>query len=243
MKNDNRDTSDGQSKLPLIISVIIIVSGVASYFLIPEVNSFLKEAYETLTSENEGRISQWVDRLDFWGPLFIILAMSLQMFLLVIPSPLLIIISILAYGPLWGSILSIIAVAIASTLGFFIGKYLGQAFIHKMIGQKKEKKLIYYVNRYGLWAVVITRLTPILSNDAISLVSGILRMNYWKFIGATLAGITPLVILIAWFGENNDRLRNGLIWISAVSVILLFIYIVIDRKKQKKHGENNQHRE
>lgn len=243
MNIKKEENAEDQSKLPLIISGIILISGIASYFLIPEVNSFLKEAYDTLTSENEGRISRWVDKLDLWGPLFIILAMSLQMFLLVIPSPLLIIISILAYGPIWGSVLSIIAVAVASTLGFFIGKYLGQAFIHKMIGQKKEQKLIFYVNRYGLWAVVITRITPILSNDAISFVSGILRMNYWKFIGATIAGITPLVILIAWFGENNDRLKSGLIWISVVSIVILLIYIILDRKKQKRHGEKSQHQE
>lgn len=233
MNNNSEENNQGQSKWPLIISGIILGAAVLSFFVIPEVNNFLTEAYQVLTSEDEERISLWVDNLGFWGPMFIILAMSLQMFFLVIPSPLLIIISVLAFGPVWGSLLAIIAVAVASTIGFFIGKYVGEMFIIQLIGAKKEKKLSFYVNRYGTWAVFITRITPLLSNDAISFVSGILKMNYWKFIGATLAGITPLVLLIAWFGESNDRLRNGLIWISVISIVILAVYIIIDRKKNK----------
>ncbi len=231
MSSKPEENTQGQSKWPLIISGIILGATILSYFVIPEVNRFFTEAYEVLTSEDEERISAWVDNLGIWGPLFIIITMTLQMFLLVIPSPLLIIISILAFGPLWGSLLAVLSIAVASTIGFFIGKYIGQVIIIQLIGQKKEKKLSFYVNRYGTWAVFITRITPLLSNDAISFVSGILRMNYWKFIGATLAGITPLVLLIAWFGQDNDRLRSGLIWISAISIIILVIYIIIDRKK------------
>ncbi|MFW6371236.1 MAG: TVP38/TMEM64 family protein [Bacteroidota bacterium] len=231
MSSKPEKSTQGQSKWPLIISGIIIGAIILSYFIIPEVNRFFTEAYEVLTSEDEERISAWVDDLGVWGPLFIIISMTFQMFLLVIPSPLLIIISVLAFGPLWGSLLAILAIAVASTIGFFIGKYISQALIIKLIGKKKEKKLSFYVNRYGIWAVFITRITPLLSNDAISFVSGILHMNYWKFIGATIAGITPLVVLIAWFGQDNDRLRSGLTWISVISIIILVVYIIIDRKK------------
>ena len=231
MNNNTNENNRGQSKWPLIISGLLIAAALLSYFVIPEVNRFMTEAYNVLTSEDEERISVWVDNLGIWGPMFVIITMSLQMFLLIIPSPLLIIISVLAFGPLWGSALAILSIVIASTIGFFIGKYIGQAFISRMIGDKKEKKLSFYVDRYGVWAVVITRMTPLLSNDAISFVSGILRMAYWKFIVATTAGITPLVVLIAWFGENNNRLRNGLIWTSVISLIVLISYIILDRKK------------
>ena len=221
-----------KSRLPLILSIILFAAVIGSYFLIPDVKNFLQEAYRTLTSEDEERISSWVEQLGLWGPAFIIIAMSLQMFLLVIPSPLLIVISVLAYGPVMGSILSIIAVGIASTLGFFIGKYLGEAFITKLIGKKKEEKITELVDRYGTWAVFITRITPVLSNDAISFASGILQMKFLKFIGATLAGITPLTLLIAYFGETNDRLKWGLFWVSLLSLVFLAIYIIYDRKKQ-----------
>ncbi len=231
MTDNNQKAPAKQSKWPLIISGLIIAGVLASYFLLPGVKHFFTEAYNTLTSENEQKISNWVGQLGFWGPFFIIVAMSVQMFLIVVPSPLLIVVSVLAYGPYWGSLISVAAVALASTIGYFIGRYLGIAVIDRLIGHKKEQQIEFYVERYGFWAVVITRLAPVLSNDAISFVGGILGMNYWKFIGATLGGIIPLTVLIAYFGENNHRLKVGLIVVSAVSLVFLIVYIIYDRRK------------
>ncbi len=239
MVNTSENNQGKQSKLPLIISGIILAGLVISFFAIPAVNSFFKEAFNTLTSGNEDKISKWVHKLGFWGPFFIILSMTLQMFLIVIPSPLLIVVSVLAYGPYWGSVISIAAVALASTVGYFIGKYLGMAVIDRLIGHKKEQKIEFYVSRYGFWAVIITRLAPVLSNDAISFVGGILRMNYWKFMGATLTGIIPLTVLIAYFGENNQRLKSGLIWTSAISLVFFIAYVIYDRKKNPVGKENS----
>jgi uncharacterized membrane protein YdjX (TVP38/TMEM64 family) len=232
--SDSEKSKSKKSRLPLLLSLILFAAVIGSWFLIPEVKNFIKEAFNTLTSEDEERISSWVEQLGAWGPAFVIIAMSLQMFLLVIPSPLLIVISVLAYGPVFGSLLSIFAVAVASSLGFLIGKYFGEAFISKLIGKKKEIKMTEMVDRYGTWAVFITRITPVLSNDAISFASGILRMKYRKFLGATLAGITPLTLLIAYFGETNERLKWGLFWVSLISLVLLIAYIIYDRKRQSK---------
>ncbi|MBR9999207.1 MAG: TVP38/TMEM64 family protein [Cyclobacteriaceae bacterium] len=224
-----------QSKWPLFVSLILIAVLVASYFLIPDFRNFLKNAFEVLTSENESRISGWVNEMGIWGPIFIVVTMVLQMFLLVIPSPLLMVVSVLAYGPFLGAFISIIAVFSAPTVGYWIGRLFGLSVIFKLIGSRKEKKIEHYVESYGYWAVIITRLAPMLSNDAISFVGGILEMKYWKFIGATLIGITPLAILIAYFGENNDRLKTGLIWTSVISLVLFAGYIVYDHRR--KHAD------
>lgn len=227
-----------QSKWPLLISILILSAAVASYYFIPSVHESVNRGYDTLTSGDEARISEWVGRLGFWGPLVIIAAMIVQIFLLVVPSPLLMVVAVLAYGPTWGAVISVVAVFFASSIGYFIGRYLGVVTIYRLIGEKKEKQMEFYIERYGFWAVFITRLSPLLSNDAISLVSGILRMNYWKFIAATVGGITPLAVLIAYFGENNDRLKSGLIWTTVISAAFFAGYIIYDRRKNK--GKPNE---
>lgn len=63
-------------------------------------------------------------------------------------------------------------------------------------------------------------------------------MGYWKFLAATIAGITPLVTLIAYLGENTDRLKTGLIWISAVSLLVLAGYVIYDYKKNPAQVKN-----
>lgn len=231
MGNEKQSENVKQSKWPLIISLGIVATLVVLYFAVPDVKNFFKEAFNILTSGNNQRISKWIDELGFWGPFFIILTMVVQMFLIVIPSPLLMLVSVLAYGPWWGTLISVSAIFTASSVGYFIGRYLGEVAIVRIVGNKKEKQIEFYVKKYGFWAVIITRLAPFLSNDAISFVGGILRMGYWKFIGATLTGILPLAALIGYLGENWERLKTGLIWVSAISIVLFIGYVIYDRKK------------
>lgn len=218
-----------QSRLILVSTALIIAGLAGSYFIIPGYQSFIDEAWRILTSGNDQQISQWIEQFGFWGPLFIVLLTIAQMFLLIINITLLVLISILAYGPLWGSLLGISSICIASTIGYFIGQALGRQTIHKLIGENTEQKIENFMKNYGAGAVGIARFSPFLSNDAISFVAGILKMSYWKFMAATLAGITPLVILIAWMSEDMERLKTGLIWISAISLAAFIGYIVYDK--------------
>ncbi|GAA5031148.1 hypothetical protein GCM10011506_21330 [Marivirga lumbricoides] len=226
--------STKKSKLPLIISITIIVGLILTYFFVPEVKEGLNNAWDVLTSQDEERTKQWVNQFGFWGPIIIVVAMIAQMFLIIIPSPFLMVATILAYGPYWGSLIIFVAIFSASSVGYAIGALLGTSAVKKILGDKSERKIERFIDNYGFWAVIVTRLSPFLSNDAISFVGGILRMGYWRFIGATLLGIAPLTILIAFLGENNDRLQNGLIWGSVVSIVLFIAYVWWDKKNNKQ---------
>ncbi|MBL3655243.1 TVP38/TMEM64 family protein [Fulvivirga sediminis] len=231
---DEENASVKKSKLPLILSVGLVVAVVLCYFLIPDVKQFCQEAWNVLLSEDKEKTSKWVSQFGAFGPVVIVLAMIVQMFLIVIPSPLLMVVSVLAYGPWWGSLIILVSVFCASSIGYIIGAYLGPPVVKKILGPKAEGKVESFLDEYGFWAVIVTRLSPFLSNDAISFVGGMLRVGYWKFIGATLIGITPLTIFIAYLGKNTDRLKTGMIWASVVSLVLFFVYVWWDKKRNKK---------
>lgn len=234
MGNDSIETASvKQSKLPLYISILIVASLLLAYYFIPGVQEFFTEAWNVLTSDDEERIKAWVANFGWFGPIIIVLAMIAQMFLLVIPTIALMVVSILAYGPIIGSIIILVAVFAASSVGYFIGRYFGPVIVEKLIGHKNEKKISDFIDDYGFWAVIVTRLNPFLSNDAISFVAGVLQMGYWRFIGATLVGIAPLTLFIAVIGKSTDTLQTGLLWGSVVSLILFGAYVYWDRKKRK----------
>lgn len=227
-------TSIKKSKAPLYISISILCILVLSYFFIPGVKNFFDEAWNVLTSNDDEKIKNWVDGFGWFGPLLLILTMVAQMFLIVIPTILLMVVTILAYGPIWGSLIVIAAIFTASTIGYLIGNYFGAVIVEKLIGHKTRKKVENFIEDYGFWAVIITRLNPFLSNDAISFIGGLLNMGYWKFIGATLLGITPLTIFIAVLGGTTDSLKTGLLWGSVISFLLFAGYVYWDKKKQRR---------
>ncbi|WP_299820459.1 TVP38/TMEM64 family protein [uncultured Pontibacter sp.] len=232
-KAPKNSSSQKQSKWPLIITVLLLAALVGSYFVFPGFQEEVNGAWEVFSSGDKQRISEWVSQFGFWGPFFIILAMIAQMFLLVINVVALMLIAIIAYGPVWGTVIAVAAVVVASTVGYLLGRGVGEAGVSKMIGHKTEEKVMGFVEDYGLWAVIIARISPFLSNDAISIVAGLAKMNYLRFMGATLVGIVPLAVLLAWLGENNDRLKTGLIWVSAVSLAAFIGYIVYDKYIKK----------
>ena len=223
-----------QSKWPLYLSLSLLTAVILSYFFIPSVQDFFNEAWRVMTSDNEQRIKDWVSQFGWWGPLIIVMAMIAQMFLLVIPSPLLMAVTVLAYGPWGGSVIILVAIFCASSFGYMLGAYLGTPVIEKLLGTSTEKKIIKFIERYGFGAVVVTRLAPFLSNDAISFVGGILRMGYWRFIGATMLGIIPLTAVIAFFGRDTGSLKTGLIWISAICLVGFAAYVWWDHWKRGK---------
>jgi uncharacterized membrane protein YdjX (TVP38/TMEM64 family) len=235
MSNDHgKEKRPKKSPVPLIVSVTIFAGLVLSYILVEPVNDFMGEAYRVLTSEDEERIGDWVDQLGLWGPLFIVAAMVAQMFLIVIPSPLLMIIAVLAYGPFLGAVVAIVAVLVAASAGYWIGRLLGAVTVHRLVGKNRAARLEYYAERYGLWVVFIARLSPVLSNDGISLVGGLLRLGYFRFMAATAAGIAPLAVVFAFLGESNQRLVTGSIIVTAISLAGLVAYIVHDRRRDKR---------
>lgn len=233
-----RNGNSREGKLPLYFSLGLLACLGITLLLVPDAGTFFKEAWEILTSGDKDRIKTWVSGFGPYGPLVLIGAMIAQMFLLVIPTILLMVVAILAYGPVWGSLICLAAVSASATVGYGIGKFLGETALQRLVGKKNEKKLASFLEDYGFWAVSITRLNPFLSNDAISFVAGLLRMGYWRFMGATLLGILPLTVVLAIINESQGPWKQVLLWTSIAASIILAVYIWWDRKKSAKKSGN-----
>jgi uncharacterized membrane protein YdjX (TVP38/TMEM64 family) len=223
--------SKTRSRALLIGSALFLITLIACYFIFPGFQSGVNEAFEVITSEDKDQIRDWVQRFGMLGPLVLILAMGVQMFMLIIPNILLFVIAILCYGPVWGGLISLIGVFVSSSLGYFIGKKLGPRAIDRFVSQEKQEKIQVFIDRYGMKAVVVFRLSS-MSTDSLGFVAGILEMNYKKYILATLAGVTPVIILIAIYGTNG-KLETALIWLASISLVILVIYIILDRKHRQ----------
>ena len=226
--------AEKKTKIPLYASLALLAALVVLYWIWPDYRSFLQEAGTVLTSNDNDQIKAWVSQFGLWGPLIIIAAMIAQMFLIVLPSWGLMIVAVLAYGPVMGTLISILAVLAASSLGYLIGRFLSESALERLVGKKTLSKVEEQACEYGFWFVVIVRLAPFLSNDAISLIAGLIRMGYLRFMLATLLGITPLAAAIGYFGRDTSTLKTGLIWISAIALVAFAMKVLWDKKHRKE---------
>ncbi|MCY2688443.1 TVP38/TMEM64 family protein [Salinimicrobium sp. TH3] len=217
-------------KFSLFITFIIVALTFLTYVFIPEVQLWMHDAIRVLISNDQENIRSWVTNFGWFGPILLVLAMIGQMFLMVIPTTLLLIVCIVAYGPIWGSALALFAIYSASSAGYFIGRVFGSFTVEKLLGSTAKARTTVFLEKYGFWAIFITRLNPFLSNDVVSLVSGMVKMDYWKFSFASITGITPLILIIAFFGESTQTLTYLLVG-SGIALVILVGYKIILKKK------------
>jgi uncharacterized membrane protein YdjX (TVP38/TMEM64 family) len=230
------------SKLTWAVPVLVVGALVGLYFLWPAYRDFLRQAYEVLASEDQAQIESWVRGYDPWGWVVLVGLMILQTVVVILPSVGAMAASVLAYGPFVGGALAWGGMLLAAAIAYAMGRALGPVTVEKLIGARSREKLEKAVERYGLWAVIIARLSPILSTDAVSIVAGLVQMRFWRFMAATAAGTLPLIVLIAALGTNVDRLETGLIVISAVSLAIFIGYVVWDRWRGARAEKSSDRR-
>lgn len=214
---------------PAVFTGLLVLSGVVVYQLNPAFGQFLRDAWDVLTSDDEPRITRWVEQFGWRGPLLIVAAMIAQIFLVVIPSWGLMVVAVLAYGPVWGALLSLGASALAAAVAYVVGKYVGDVVVRELVGEQTERRLEDWFRRYGFGAVALARVSPFISGDAVSLIGGISEMNFGKFMLATILGVAPLTMAVGYFGQNTAQLRQGFVWLTALSVGLFGLYLLYNR--------------
>ncbi|MDT0686737.1 TVP38/TMEM64 family protein [Autumnicola psychrophila] len=220
------------------LSGFILACLVAAYFVFPAFKDFIDETVAVILSGNTEETQAYFEKFGVWGPLAIIVFIILQMFLIVFPSWLPVIVAVMAYGLWLGVLISLTGVMLASAIGYYIGIKL-QGPLQGVVGEDKLEKMDFWINNYAFGSVILFRISPLLSNDSISFIAGMLRMKFKKFMLATFCGMLPLSIAIGYFSEDISTLENGMYWIGGVGIIAYVIYILIDYKKRRKNKAND----
>jgi uncharacterized membrane protein YdjX (TVP38/TMEM64 family) len=237
--NTNNDSKTRGNKWFFVSMLSLLGIAAGCYFLIPDFKAGVNQVFHILTSEDQDEIQDWVKKFGIFGPIVLILAMASQMFLLIVPNILLFAIAIVCYGPVWGGLICLIGVFSSSSLGYFIGKKLGPRAIDRFVSQRIQNRIQFFVERYGIKAVAIFRLSTI-SADSLGFIAGILEMNYKKYIIATMTGVTPLIVLVAVYGTNG-KLETALLWIAGISLVCLVVYYFLDKKHRNKAFAREEH--
>jgi len=93
-----------------------------------------------------------------------------------------------------------IASILGGSVGYFLGKTLGEPVAKKFIKDKYYQKGEELFNKYGIYAVLIGALTPV-PYKVICWMAGIFEMNFTKFLIASFIGRFPRFFAVAILGQ------------------------------------------
>ena len=122
------------------------------------------------------------------------------------PVTLLIMATIIVYGPWWGGWYALLGTTLSAIVMFLLGHVLGKNIVSRLSGS-----LINQVNQRlsesGLVAILVFRVVPVAPFSLINLVAGVSAISLRDFFLGTLLGIIPGITAIAFIA---DRLFESL---------------------------------
>lgn len=163
----------------------------------------------------------------------------LQVFIALIPGELLETGAGYAFGPLWGTVICYVGVALASTAVFLLTRRFGVKLVEVFISREKINQLSFLrTERKRNTLVFVLFLIPGTPKDLLTYFVGLTDMKLGSFLLISLVARLPSVLSSTagghLLGEGN---LVGALWLygitGLVSVAGLLIYNAILRRKQK----------
>jgi len=161
--------------------------------------------------------------LGFWGPLSVVVLMTVAIVVSPLPSAPIALAAGTAYGHTLGTLYVLVGAELGALAAFAIARLAGGAALERWLGQAGFTRL--EGSQGTLMAIVfVTRLMPFISFDAVSYAAGLTPLSVWRFALATLAGILPASFLLAHFGSE---LASGDAARVSVALLLLGLGVLV----------------
>ncbi|TKB25912.1 hypothetical protein FCL47_12535 [Desulfopila sp. IMCC35006] len=154
---------------------------------------------EWLSIESVLQAARWVEGQPY-SPL-IVLAAFLAGGLVSFPVTLMIIATIVIFGPWPGLLYTLLGTELSAMCMFLIGRLLGQDTVRKLSGALL-KRLNHKLSKSGLSAVIMFRIVPIAPFSVINLIAGVSDVSLRDFAVGTLIGLLPGTIAIVFVGDQ-----------------------------------------
>ncbi|MHB1394517.1 MAG: TVP38/TMEM64 family protein [Clostridia bacterium] len=142
----------------------------------------------------------------------------------------------LLFGPLLGTIFTLIGLTVGSAITFYLARSLGKSWAEKTLGHKYDR-YEGYISKDSFYSIFIMRVVPILPFDVVSCMAGMSRARVDKYILATLIGSLPGVFIYVFFGDSLRGLSLRRVAFSAafiaVFALLPFCYKYLMKLIQK----------
>jgi uncharacterized membrane protein YdjX (TVP38/TMEM64 family) len=158
-----------------------------------------------------------------WGAWGVLAAVGLMVLHSFVPFPAEIVACAngMAYGPLWGTVVTWSGAMLGAFAAFGLSRKLGRPFVERVVAQRNWRTVDEWTARQGWQVMLVSRFTPVVAFNLINYAAGLTRISWSTFTWTTGLGILPLTVLMVVMGNNFDMLPLWG-WLALFTVGLLF---------------------
>ncbi len=183
------------------------------------------------------RLRAALGELGLWGPVVIIVSMTVAILISPIPSAPIAVAAGAAYGHLWGTVYVVVGSVAGAIAAFGLARLLGHEILRRWLGDRIEAGWLGS-QALLMGAVFVSRMLPFISFDIVSYMAGLSVLTFWRFAIATLLGIIPASFILAHFGSElaAGDLRDALYTALVVGAFTLLPFLIKVIAKHRTTG-------
>lgn len=149
----------------------------------------------------EPMVLQWMSTAGIGTATAVVLLLAADI-VLPVPSSIVMVLSGAAFGVVKGAAVALIGSVAGEWLGFEVVRRYGRRASRTLVSDAELARFDAIFRRHGAVAVVVTRALPVVM-ETMSLVAGLMRMPRATFLGASILGTAPIVLVYAWAGARS----------------------------------------
>ena len=153
--------------------------------------------------------------------------------LFLIPGSALVIAGGVLFGPLTGTLLSLLAATVASSLSFLLARCLGRELLLKYFGETAIFQAIERgIERSGCDFLILTRLVPLFPYNIQNYAYGLTAISFWSF--TFISAITTLPGIFIYTLMASELIRDGITSLFVLKLTLagLVLFVLIQAAKR-----------
>ena len=222
-----------------ILAVLAILCLV--YFLVPQVNAYVNQVASVLGSANVDTVVAFIRSYGAYAMVFSFALMVFQSVLAPLPAFLITFANAAIFGWWQGAILSWTSSMAGAALCFYLARALGRDTVEKYAGKGALASVEGYFEKYGSRTILVCRLLPFVSFDAISYFAGLTPIKFWPFFIATGVGQLPATIIYSYVGGmltgGVKYFVTALLCIFSLGILVMIVRrIYMERQEKKKQA-------
>ncbi|MBF0621392.1 MAG: TVP38/TMEM64 family protein [Magnetococcales bacterium] len=168
---------------------------------------------------DQSLLSRITTELGIFGPIFLILFLTLTQILAPLPGAPGILLSISLYGFHWATVMLMISCAISAVVNFLLARRFGRPLVERLLGSERMTTVDRLVQSDERTLLLFSRAFGFAFFDLVSYAIGLTKIPFQRYILYTvLFSLPPLAIQYFLFKDMDFQSPSGLIFFM-VSVI------------------------
>jgi uncharacterized membrane protein YdjX (TVP38/TMEM64 family) len=136
------------------------------------------------------------------APVVFVLAQATQVVVAPVPGQVLAFVGGYLFGPVWGTLLSLVGATFGSAVAFSLARRYGRPYVERVVTEDALDTFDGLAASDGRFALFLAFLVPGLPDDAICFVAGISRVPIWQLVVISAVGRVPGYAAVSYAGAR-----------------------------------------